>query len=127
MRLPIIDVAPLRQAASSAAEKRAVGSAIDTACRDHGFFYACGHGVDPALLGRVLDLGRAFFALPPAAKGAMSIGARGSVHAFRGYQPCGANVTQGRPDRHEAVDWCFDSKARFRRRHPIAGHSPPPA
>ena len=40
-----------------------VAAAIDSACREHGFFTITGHGVDRALLDRLDEQARAFFAL----------------------------------------------------------------
>jgi isopenicillin N synthase-like dioxygenase len=50
-RLPVIDVGRLR---GDARDRAAAASAIDTACRQTGFFYASGHGVDP-VLGATVD------------------------------------------------------------------------
>jgi len=57
--LPVIDVAPL---VAGAAGERAVAEAIGRACREAGFFYVVGHGVDPALGARLEALSRRFFA-----------------------------------------------------------------
>ena len=43
--LPVIDIAPLR---ADGADRLAVVNAIDQACREIGFFYVTGHGVDRA-------------------------------------------------------------------------------
>ena len=50
--LPVIDVAPLAGAAAgtTTAEELAVAEQIRAACREHGFFYATGHGVPAALV-----------------------------------------------------------------------------
>ncbi|MBV9935839.1 MAG: 2-oxoglutarate and iron-dependent oxygenase domain-containing protein, partial [Actinobacteria bacterium] len=53
--VPVIDV-------SGGAET--VAAEIDAACREVGFFYVVGHGVDPALLTKLDGLAREFFALP---------------------------------------------------------------
>ncbi len=95
--LPIVDVGPLRTGADPAGPAAAIGRA----CRDSGFFYAAGHGVDPALEARLEAAARAFFALPEADKLAirMELGGR----AWRGFFPVGAELTSGRPDRKEGL------------------------
>jgi isopenicillin N synthase-like dioxygenase len=96
--LPIIDIAPL---GGTAAEAATVATAIDRACRESGFFYIVGHGVDPAGLRRLEELSRRFFALPLEEKMAirMALGGR----AWRGYFPVGAELTSGRPDQKEGL------------------------
>jgi isopenicillin N synthase-like dioxygenase len=76
--LPILDVSPL--ASPDLAARRAVATALGAACRGPGFFLAVNHGV--ATIPALFDAARAFFALPEAAKQALSI--RRSPHN-RGY------------------------------------------
>jgi isopenicillin N synthase-like dioxygenase len=94
--LPVIDVAPLL-AADDAARRR-VAEEIGAACRDTGFFYATGHGVDPA---RLDGLAREFFALPEAEK--MQIAMARGGRAWRGFFPVGGELTSGAPDRKEGI------------------------
>ncbi|MEI9888772.1 MAG: 2-oxoglutarate and iron-dependent oxygenase domain-containing protein [Rhizomicrobium sp.] len=94
--LPIIDVAPLF--GRDAAARRGVADAIGRACRDNGFFYATGHGVDAA---RLDALAREFFALPEGEKMRIAM-ARGG-RAWRGYFPVGGELTSGKPDRKEGL------------------------
>lgn len=77
------------------------GQALDRACREFGFFYVTGHGVDPRLVDSLTQRARAFFAQPLERKLqiAMSRGGR----AWRGYFPVGGELTSGRPDRKEGV------------------------
>src|SRR5689334_24117730 len=98
MRLTPLDVAPLVTGRGDAAP---VAAAIDEACRDTGFFRVVGHGVDPALRGRLDRLAREFFALgePEKAEIAMSRGGR----AWRGWFPVGGELTSGIPDRKEGI------------------------
>jgi isopenicillin N synthase-like dioxygenase len=96
MTLPIIDVAPLF--ANDARARSAVAEAIGRACRDNGFFYATGHGVDPA---RLDMLAREFFALPEEEKLQIAM-ARGG-QAWRGFFPVGGELTSGKPDRKEGL------------------------
>ncbi|HEY4944301.1 MAG TPA: 2-oxoglutarate and iron-dependent oxygenase domain-containing protein [Rhizomicrobium sp.] len=94
--LPIIDVAPLFGRDESA--RRAVAEAIGRACRDNGFFYATGHGVDARALEAAA---REFFALPEAEKLHIAM-ARGG-RAWRGYFPVGGELTSGKPDAKEGI------------------------
>ena len=96
--LPIVDIAPLAGAGVAAAS---VAAAIDRACRESGFFYVVGHGVDPAALRRLDRLSRAFFALDLEEKMRirMALGGR----AWRGYFPVGAELTSGKPDQKEGL------------------------
>ena len=98
MDLPGIDVAPLRRGATS---RLATADAIGQACRDSGFFYVAGHGVDPVLERTLEEQSRAFFAQDLAAKLEirMPLGGR----AWRGYFPVGGELTSGAPDLKEGV------------------------
>src|SRR4051794_16850330 len=57
--IPIIDVSEL---VAGGPAKRAVAERLGSACRESGFFYVVGHGVDGALQGRLRELSREFFA-----------------------------------------------------------------
>jgi isopenicillin N synthase-like dioxygenase len=97
--IPVIDVAPL--VAGGRDSDVTVASAIDAACRDHGFFTIVGHGVDPALLRDLDARARAFFALDPDEKAQIAM-ARGG-RAWRGWFPVGGELTSGTPDRKEGL------------------------
>ena len=88
--LPVVDLT-----ASDAAEH------IDRACREVGFFYVVGHGVDEGLQERLETSARAFFARPEEVKGEIAM-ARGG-HAWRGWFPVGGELTSGVPDRKEGI------------------------
>lgn len=88
--LPVVDLT-----ASDAA------AAIDHACRDVGFFYVVGHGVDDALQQRLEHAARAFFARPDAAKAEIAMTKGGT--AWRGWFPVGGELTSGVPDRKEGI------------------------
>ncbi len=94
--LPLIDVAPLFGHDEPARQR--VADAIGRACRDNGFFYAAGHGVDPS---RLDALARAFFALPEPEK--MRIAMAHGGPAWRGFFPVGGELTSGKPDRKEGL------------------------
>jgi polar amino acid transport system ATP-binding protein len=96
--LPVIDVAPL---VAGGPGTSAVAEAIGRACRDAGFFYVIGHGVDPALGARLEATSRRFFAQDPAVKERvrMALGGR----AWRGWFPLGGELTSGVPDDKEGL------------------------
>ena len=117
--LPIIDIAPLSGGGAAAA---AVGAAIDRACRESGFFYVVGHGVDPDALRRLDRLSRAFFALDPEEKMRirMALGGR----AWRGYFPIGGELTSGAPDLKQGLYFGEEldaADARVRAQWPLHG------
>jgi isopenicillin N synthase-like dioxygenase len=95
--LPVIDVGPL----VAGRDDRAVARALDAACREVGFFYAVGTGVDPASLARLARAARALFALPEAAKDAIAM--RHAGRAWRGWFPLGGELTSGVPDGKEGA------------------------
>jgi isopenicillin N synthase-like dioxygenase len=71
------------------------------ACRDYGFFYIVGHGLDEDLQRRLEEACRQFFAqdLESKLEIAMSRGGR----AWRGYFPVGGELTSGQADRKEGI------------------------
>jgi isopenicillin N synthase-like dioxygenase len=89
-RLPIVDLG-----AADAAE------AIDRACRDVGFFYVVGHGVDEELQQHLEDAARAFFARTDEEKAAIAMAKAGA--AWRGWFPLYGELTSGVPDRKEGI------------------------
>ncbi|ACY14189.1 isopenicillin N synthase family dioxygenase [Haliangium ochraceum] len=100
--LPVIDMAPLLAPAGASSRARAeVVGQLEAACRDSGFFYVVGHGVDQECLARLDAASRRFFALPLADKMAIDM-ARGG-RAWRGYFPVGGELTSGQPDRKEGL------------------------
>jgi len=100
-RVPLIDVGALVDGVSGHAARRAVAERIGAACRESGFFYVVGHGVDAGLQAHLEALSRRFFALPVDDKMAIRM-ARGGA-AWRGYFPVGGELTSGRPDRKEGL------------------------
>lgn len=98
-QVPLIDIGALRGAEPAA--QQAVATQIAAACRAHGFFYIVGHGVEPALIARLEELSRQFFALPEARKLAWPMSAGG--RAWRGYFQSGGELTSGRPDWKEGL------------------------
>lgn len=98
--LPVIDIAPL-MAPNRSDARHAVTRCIGAACRDSGFFYVIGHGVDLACLRRLEIASRRFFALPLADK--MVIDMKRGGRAWRGYFPMGSELSSGRPDLKEGL------------------------
>ena len=96
--VPVIDVSPL---VNRATERTRVAEQIGTACRECGFFYVVGHGVDESLCQELESLSRRFFdqSEPQKMQIAMSRGGR----AWRGYFPVGGELTSGKPDRKEGL------------------------
>ena len=97
-QVPVIDVGPLVTGTGDPAEPAA---RIGRACREHGFFYVVGHGVDEELESRLEDLSRRFFEQDAETKLRirMALGGR----AWRGYFPVGDELTSGRPDLKEGL------------------------
>jgi isopenicillin N synthase-like dioxygenase len=96
--IPLIDVGEL---AAGSRDRLAAAERLGQACRESGFFYAIGHGVDEALQSRLRDLSREFFAqdLETKMRIRMALGGR----AWRGYFRVGDELTSGRPDQKEGV------------------------
>jgi isopenicillin N synthase-like dioxygenase len=90
--IPVIDISSLTDNGPPAEQAR-VAKELHDACRDVGFFYVSGHGMDEAVRTSVLDYGRRFFEQPQAFKDEISIA---KSTTFRGYQKCGLNITQVR-------------------------------
>lgn len=101
--VPVIDVAALvsNPVAAGAPEQMRVAAQINAACRESGFFYVVGHGIDAGLIARLEALSREFFALPVEVKQQipMSDGGR----AWRGYFRVGDELTSGKPDQKEGL------------------------
>lgn len=96
--LPVIDVAPL---VTNSRDYDEVAGQITRACREEGFFYIIGHGVDDDLQRRLVDVSRAFFTQDLDEKLAIRMDKGG--RAWRGYFPVGGELTSGRPDRKEGL------------------------
>jgi len=95
--IPIIDISKIDNPASSASTAKQ----ISEVCRQHGFFYVAGHGVNPELQKRIETLSHAFFALPEEEK--MQIAMRKGGKAWRGYFAVNDELTSGKPDKKEGI------------------------
>lgn len=96
--IPIVDVGPLARGLPS---RREVARQLGQACRECGFFYVVGHGVDRRLCARLVELSRQFFAQHAAQK--MRIAMVHGGRAWRGYFNVGDELTSGKPDRKEGL------------------------
>ncbi len=97
-QIPVIDIRPLVQATG---DQQAVAVQIAQACRECGFFYVVGHGVDEKLQNQLEQLSQQFFAQDLATKLEIRMALGGS--AWRGYFPVGDELTSGQPDRKEGL------------------------
>ncbi|KAF5377963.1 hypothetical protein D9615_006707 [Tricholomella constricta] len=102
--LPIIDIAPfLNQDSKDAKLRASTAAALHKACIEYGFFYLdISAYVDPAVPEHLTQLGRQFFALPQEEKDALSL--KNQDYA-RGYARLKENVTNGKADNHEGIDF----------------------
>jgi isopenicillin N synthase-like dioxygenase len=96
-QVPLIDVSPLIRKT----DPGAVAKAIDAACRELGFFYIVGHGVDLDLQKRLETASREFFAREADWK--MRIAMSKGGKAWRGYFPVAGELTSGTPDLKEGI------------------------
>lgn len=103
--LPTFDIAGID---GSPEERAALAARLRGILHEHGFFYLSGHGVDPALVAQALSVSKRFFALPVEDKLAIDI-----VRSpqFRGYTRAGAELTRGKPDWREQVDFDCEEDA----------------
>ena len=96
--IPIVDI---RELVAGSAGKASVADQLGQACRESGFFYIVGHGVDVDLQKRLQEASRRFFALDLETKMRvrMALGGR----AWRGYFRVGDELTSGKPDQKEGL------------------------
>ncbi|GAA6616123.1 isopenicillin N synthase family dioxygenase [Scytonema sp. NUACC26] len=97
-QVPIIDVSAL---VSGNGDKYTVATQIGQACRECGFFYIIGHGVDEGLQQRLEHFSRQFFERDVETK--LEIGMKVGGRAWRGYFPVGGELTSGKPDLKEGI------------------------
>lgn len=104
--IPVLDLAEARN------EDGSFNPAFIEALRDAthrvGFFQLTGHGATAAQVAELFEVIRRFLALPEAER--LALDNRKSPH-FRGYTRLGHEVTQGRPDAREQLDFGPDRPA----------------
>jgi isopenicillin N synthase-like dioxygenase len=126
--VPLIDIKPLLTGDENSSASAAVAAQIGHACREFGFFYLVGHGVDEGLQQRLVTQCQRFFALPEARKLAIHMSRGG--RAWRGFFPVGEELTSGKPDRKEGIyfgEELADSHPRVRAGTPLHGRNLFPA
>ncbi|KAN0087466.1 hypothetical protein V8E55_006087 [Tylopilus felleus] len=103
-QLPIISIAPYWNSQSAnTTEREAVSKALHSACVEYGFFYLdISHCIDLAEPEELTRLAREFFYLPQAEKDMISLRYQDFA---RGYQRLKENVTNGKADNHEGIDF----------------------
>lgn len=97
-QVPVIDVSSLVERSEQRAQ---IGEEIGKACRECGFFYVVGHGIDEHLCSQLEALSRQFFAQSEETK--MQIAMAKGGRAWRGYFPIGNELTSGKPDQKEGI------------------------
>lgn len=100
--LPILDISRFH---GDADEREVFIQSLREILHDYGFFYLVGHGVSEETTRRVLDVSKAFFALPEEDKLAIEMV---KTPRFRGYNRAGFELTGGKQDWREQVD--FDTE-----------------
>ncbi|KAG6330250.1 hypothetical protein ID866_8839 [Astraeus odoratus] len=103
-RLPIIDITPcLDSTASNSSERAAVSKALHDACVEYGFFYLdISKYAEPGEPEELARLAREFFFLPQEEKDKISLRLQDQA---RGYARLNENVTNGKADNHEGIDF----------------------
>lgn len=98
--IPVLDLGRARQANGSFSADFI--EQLRNATHSVGFFQITGYGAAPGQAEQLLDVIRRFFALPLEER--MKLDNRLSPH-FRGYTRMGTEVTQGRADAREQIDY----------------------
>ena len=104
-KIPIIDISALvdktQTEDNAKKQQQEVANQINEACRNYGFFYIVGHGVDERLQEKLEQLSKEFFALPLETKLKIKM-SEGGI-AWRGFFPLGGELTSGKPDMKEGI------------------------
>ena len=98
--IPVLDLSTARQPYGSFSPEFI--EQLRYATHNVGFFQITGYGADPGQAEHLLDVIRRFFSLPLEER--MKLDNRLSPH-FRGYTRMGTEVTQGRADAREQIDY----------------------
>lgn len=100
--LPVVDISGFY---GSAADRSEFIRHLREVLHHFGFFYLKGHGVSPDLIERTMKASKKFFALPEEEKLAIEMV---KTPRFRGYNRAGFELTGGKQDWREQVD--FDTE-----------------
>ncbi len=103
--LPIIDLSSWREGDETSLAR--IAAEIGAACRDVGFFYVLGHGVEHGLREETFAQSRRFFALPLADKQRLAIESIGGNRGYSGLMHEALDPTRG-PDSKEAFNVGLD-------------------
>lgn len=103
--LPMVDISRMN---GTAQERASFIQELRHILHEYGFFYLKGHGVPPALTEELILASKRFFALPEAGK--LEIAMTRSPH-FRGYNRAGLELTGGKQDWREQVDFDCEEEA----------------
>ena len=105
---PVVDISPFLFSSPSKRDLWETARHLSSACAYPGFFYLVNHNLDERLTSQVLDCARQFF-LHASDEEKSRIKRKGvgedDGDGARGYQVIGDNVTEGKKDFHEAIDW----------------------
>jgi len=96
-KLPIIDISLLKTSQG----KLHVSTEIQKACKEHGFFYIVGHGIDQDLINQLFDVVKRFFSLPLDVKMKWRMGL--TNREYLGFFKVGQEITYGSIDWKEGV------------------------
>ncbi|KAG6886960.1 hypothetical protein C0992_001432 [Termitomyces sp. T32_za158] len=125
--LPIIDISPFltpNPTDAVQAQRASTAAALHSACIEYGFFYLdISTYVSPALPAHLAELGRAFFRLPQTEKDQLALK---NEDGARGYARLRENVTNGKADCHEGIDF-YKPVANPDRTRPLGGENRWPA
>ncbi|KAJ7212124.1 Clavaminate synthase-like protein [Mycena pura] len=104
--LPIINIASYLRTSQNPediAARQATSEALHSACLQFGFFYLdISEYIDPGIPEELATLAHQFFALPQEEKDKLSISNQDNA---RGYARLKENVTNGKADNHEGLDF----------------------
>ena len=96
-KIPIIDLSEL-VSNSTNSHKDKIAQELNRICREHGFFYIVGHGIDVQLQQNLEKLSRHFFSLPIETKLKIKRNSK-----LLGYFSVGTELTYDKPDQREGV------------------------
>ncbi|OCH91861.1 Clavaminate synthase-like protein, partial [Obba rivulosa] len=101
--LPIINLAPWLNPTGDGKGRISTSAALHAACLQYGFFYLdISSYVDPEEPAELVRIAREFFALPQEEKEKLALK---NSDGARGYARLGENVTNGKPDNHESLEF----------------------